>query len=439
MHRHSTPAKLASLLLASSSILLSADAFPPNSSFRSISRSTSLSRASIPLSSFEAIDTFTSIVSATSDSGGEEGEEKSNFYIRPYLKPLLLLCRPINFPIVFLFHVLGVHRAVEFWKMAMHSAASSSSSSMLFSLLKEPSMIMVLLSLMLVTSTSMITNDYYDARNGVDVVPEDADKDSEYGHYHPLAEGTIPFSITKKFDSFLYAILLLSSAFVPGTISRLFVIGGAITTYLYTVHLKPKIWIKNISCAALVAMSPITSGLAAWQVLRDGTAAATAATASSSVLPSALIFQSPLTYLVISLFAGIMSRETLMDITDFEGDARAGIETVPVKYGKEMASRVAMGWSIVSAVAACGESLVKWVPMGISRLMCMSSGANITTSLPIMTSPAARKLVLSVMGSGLFARKTYAVWKTKGDDVVLAEKAVRDGLLGVLLVLASFM
>mmetsp|Transcript_30046 Transcript_30046/g.46548 ORF Transcript_30046/g.46548 Transcript_30046/m.46548 type:complete len:214 (+) Transcript_30046:870-1511(+) len=212
------------------------------------------------------------------------------------------------------------------------------------------------------------------------------------------------------------------------------VIGGAITTYLYTNELKPKTWIKNISCAALVAMSPITSGLAAWKVLRDSTAA-TAAAAKVTSVPYALIFHSPLSYLVLSLFAGIMCREILMDITDCEGDAKAGIQTLPVKYGKEMASTVAMGWSIVACISACGESLVKWVPIGISRLMSMSSGADAMS----VTFPAARKLVLSTLGGGLFAQKTYQVWRTKGGDVVLAEKAVRDGLLGVLLVLASFM
>lgn len=209
------------------------------------------------------------------------------------------------------------------------------------------------------------------------------------------------------------------------------VISGAITTYLYTVHLKPKTWIKNISCAALVAISPITSGLAAWKVLSDGAAAAT----TSSSIPYALIFKSPLSFLVLSLFAGIMCREILMDITDCEGDAKAGIQTLPVKYGKQMASRVAMGWSIVSCASACGESLVKWVPIGVSRLMSVSSAADTMA----LTVPATRKLVLSILGAGLFAQKTYDVLRTKGDDVLLAEKAVRDSLLGVLLVLFSFM
>lgn len=82
---------------------------------------------------------------------------------------------------------------------------SATSSLTLLSLLREPSMMMVLLSLMLVTSTSMITNDYYDARNGVDIVPkvndENDDMREEYGHYHPLAQGTVPFTVTKTFDS----------------------------------------------------------------------------------------------------------------------------------------------------------------------------------------------------------------------------------------------
>lgn len=212
--------KLAKLLLvAGSSILLSADtceAFPP-SPFRSRSTS-SLSRASIPLSTFEAIDIFTSVAtsdskklrsdiiyrcptaiysSSSSSADVGDGEEKRH-YIRPYLKQLLLLCRPVNFPIVFLFHVLGVHRAVEFWKVTMQPLSATSSPTLL-SLLKEPSMIMVLLSLMLVTSTSMITNDYYDARNGVDAKVND--EDDENGHYHPLAQGEVPFTVTKTFDS----------------------------------------------------------------------------------------------------------------------------------------------------------------------------------------------------------------------------------------------
>ena len=93
-------------------------------------------------------------------SSVDEQEKDTIKYVGPYLKQLFLLCRPVNFPIVALFHVLGVHQAATLWE-----STSESSSSLMLKLLKRPSMIMVLLSLLLVTSTSMITNDYYDARN----------------------------------------------------------------------------------------------------------------------------------------------------------------------------------------------------------------------------------------------------------------------------------
>ncbi len=202
-------------LLIVASILLSSEtcvAFPP--SFRRA--------ASIPLRSFEVIDLFTSkavankdssnclsynafrcpttiysSAAASSDGSNDKKEESKSNYMLPYLKQLLLLCRPINFPIIFLFHVLGVHQALEFWKATMQPASSP----MLFSMLTTPSMLFVFMSLMLVTSTSMITNDYYDARLGVDVVPAAKEKSEEYEHYHPLAEGTVPFTVTKTFDS----------------------------------------------------------------------------------------------------------------------------------------------------------------------------------------------------------------------------------------------
>ena len=244
--------------------------------------------------------------------------------------------------------------------------------------------------------------------------------DGENEHYHPLAKGEVPFSITKTFDSNLYAVLLLSSAFVPGQFSRLLVLGGAIITYLYTVHLKPKTWIKNLSCAALVAMSPVTSGLAAWHTLCQG-GVGTAAT--SSTLPYHLIFKSQLTFLVVSLFSGIMSREILMDITDVEGDAKAGIATIPVKYGTKFAARVALVCSWIAAISACGASLTP-----IIRILST-----------IMTQCGVRKVVLSVVGSVMLLLRTYSVFVTDGNNVDLAEKAIKESLISVLLVLASFL
>ena len=43
-------------------------------------------------------------------------------------------------------------------------------------------------------------------KDGVDS-SKDNDGDGEYEHYHPLANGEVPFSIAKTFDSYLYAIV----------------------------------------------------------------------------------------------------------------------------------------------------------------------------------------------------------------------------------------
>ena len=417
-------------------------------------------------------------------------------YIRPYLRALFLMCRPVNFPIVVFFHILGVHQIIQLWRATYGSSSSSlaSSSHLLLPLLTHPSMLMVLLSLLLVTSTSMITNDYYDARYGVDSAPSTSDainingqrnNNKAHYHYHPLAQGLVPFSIAKTFDSYLYAILLLSSAFVPGIIPRLMVIGGAITTYLYTVHLKPRTWVKNLSCAALVSMSPVTSGLAAWHVLRCGgyssllgsqdvgtVAAAAVGGGASYALPCLLLLKSQLTYFVVALFSGIMSREILMDITDCDSDARAGIVTVPVKHGKQFASGVALGWSFLSAAVACMMSFITWIPRFCGEIRRIGRGGGVgtivdfvslssfgsvfgsmqsfvssmkyflgfmyTSVATIFANSELRKLLLSLVGSGMLLRRAHAVWRTKGKDVNLAERAIRESLVSVLLVLASF-
>jgi len=223
---------------------------------------------------------------------------------------------------------------------------------------------------------------------------------------------------------------LLSSAFVPGVIPRLFVIGGSIITYLYTVHLKPKTWIKNISCASLVAMSPLTSGLAAWQVLCDGTFLNSQGVSLARSLPFYLIFKSSLTYLVISLFFGIFSREVLMDVTDYEGDSQAGIKTVPVKHGKKFAAGVALVCSFVSALSACTASLIP--------LIRTRHELSIKWSMSLLSNSITRKTLLAILGSGMMVQRAYSVWSTEGEDSKLAERAIRQSSLFTVLILASF-
>jgi len=137
-----------------------------------------------------------------------------------------------------------------------------------------------------------------------------------------------------------------------------------------------------------------------------------------------------------------------MDITDFEDDARAGIETVPVRHGRGAASAVALGCSVVSAVSATGASLAPYVGRGLAagggggyiigwRNGMMSGLASSLTALAM--SPGVRRVLLSAAGSAMLVRRTYGVWRTKGKDSKLADRAVEESLISVLLVLASFL
>ena len=88
-------------------------------------------------------------------STSNDQEQDKLQYIRPYMKQLFLLCRPSNFPIVTLFHILGVRISLKLFRESVSDL--STSHSLFLPLLKNSSMLMVVLSLLLVTSTSMIS------------------------------------------------------------------------------------------------------------------------------------------------------------------------------------------------------------------------------------------------------------------------------------------
>jgi hypothetical protein len=97
--------------------------------------------------------------------------------------------------------------------------------------------------------------DYYYAKRKVDLPDNPAS-------CQLLAGGGMLLSVSKAFSSTLYGSLLLVSAFVPDAESCIMVLRAAMTTYLYMVHLKPRTWVKNLSCTALIGASSMTSGLA---------------------------------------------------------------------------------------------------------------------------------------------------------------------------------
>ena len=82
-------------------------------------------------------------------------------------------------------------------------------------------MLMVLASQIVLTCSSMVLNDYYDARTGVDVL-------------NSKNSFSVPPIVIKRFLSYLYASLLVGVVFLPGKIARMSVVSAAMLTFWYT-------------------------------------------------------------------------------------------------------------------------------------------------------------------------------------------------------------
>ncbi|GMH63054.1 hypothetical protein TL16_g03617 [Triparma laevis f. inornata] len=205
--------------------------------------------------------------------------------------------------------------------------------------------------LSLVTTTSMVVNDYFDARSGTDLV--NLEKGATLLN-KPMATGLVPLPYAKKFVSILYSTMLLLVCLLPQPGTRLAVVISSILTFLYTNQIKPFTFWKNISCAIVIACTPLIGGIA---VLNGG------AHFSNKACFKLYIELLPQ---VMSVFFGIMSREILMDIMDEEGDASAGVKTIPVVYGKKFAGAVSTVFSGVMASIVFRQC---WVRFRVNKIM----------------------------------------------------------------------
>jgi 4-hydroxybenzoate polyprenyltransferase len=252
-------------------------------------------------------------------------------------------------------------------------------------------------------------NDYFDYQLGIDA----------HKMYKPLVGGTVPIAVAKRFLYFLYSALLLCLPFVPGVPARISVVVGVMLSYQYTRHLKPITWLKNIVCASLIALSPATSGAAAYSL--------------SSNKSWSLLFGVPALWRLVGMnFLGFVGREILMDINDMEDDLAHDVRTVPVAFGRKFAAKVALSCTAAMTVAAT---------MGPVWQIRQAVGSSLTwTTLlsTLRTSPATRKLMLASIGSLAMMRRAWQVYKTEGEDRDIVERAIEEGKLSVMFLLASF-
>ena len=351
-------------------------------------------------------DSTTSINNATRNTSSQTALLHSD-RIRDNLGPLLALTRPKNFPGVVLFHMTGVY-------LALRSRSTALSASYYWTiLLKQPALWWTLVALLLVDSSSMVVNDYYDAKLGRDVLTHK----QLTGRDRSLVSGKVSFATTKRFVSYLYAAALVLVAFLPGITTRLSVVVGLMLTYLYTQHMKPVTWLKNVVCASLIALSPWTSGSATLHVVAQ----------TDSVSLAELAIPS-LCRLVGALFAGVFSREMLMDCNDVETDAQAAVRTVPVMHGQKFASRVAF----VATAVMCALTMFGPVQQLLQYYVQIKS---------LSTTPWAlwRRFGLGAVACGSALYRGWSVVRTNGQDAAVIQRTVDEGLLAVLFLLLCFL
>ena len=164
----------------------------------------------------------------------------------------------------------------------------------------------------------------------------------------PLVTGEVRPDTVKLVLKWGYAIHLTLLCLVQTAPMRLWVLGNTLLTYLYSVHLKPVTGIKNLVCAAIVAMA---IGLGALAV--EGSLGSLRAVWRPMVAVGGLIWH----------------REMVMDIQDMEGDGLAGVRTVPVAK----LSLLPLGASVAAAVTvgSGARALAATVPLGIQAALAV--------------------------------------------------------------------
>jgi 4-hydroxybenzoate polyprenyltransferase len=324
------------------------------------------------------------------------------------LGTLFQLTRPANFPGVVLLHLLGGYLALK------HTGQSH-----LFvrTMIQAPFMWIVLGALLLTSSTSMLVNDYYDTKLG-----RDKDKTNS-----PLATGKLNLSIVRSFLNYLYAAALLCVAFVPGVPARVSVVGALMLTYFYTRHLKPITWIKNVMCATLIALSPFTSGSAALKVASE---VGTGPWGGIRVLMVPSLWR-----LVGMLFFGVCGREVMMDIVDQKDDTLNRVRTIPVKYGRNFASGVAMVCYLVGTLWVAGGPLSELAAQLIGKTVSLPA---LKTVLMTNAGGMSRRLLFASLGSFMMARRGIQVFNTKGEDPKTLDRTIDEAQLAMVICLVSF-
>ena len=219
--------------------------------------------------------------------------------------PLRHLSAPYPFTLV-LRELFGMTRPLTIPGEVGLALAGSLLATQSLSCLSSPPVWLVALFSALTGAGSMLINDYFDFRAGVD--QQKPKKPLTRGTVHP-EQALLAASMFYVITLFLTAVLLHNQAL------RTLVACSLLATWLYTPLLKAIPLVKNVVVAFVISQAIVAGGLAA---------------GSTALLPQTML---PAAY----VFCAIMRQEITMDINDAEGDAAAGVLTLPVVLGVDVA------------------------------------------------------------------------------------------------------
>ena len=153
---------------------------------------------------------------------------------------------------------------------------------------------------LLVSSSANAWNDYLDVE--IDRINQPQ---------RPLPSGQVSLSLARHFSFGLALLSLVIAAFI-NLPAFLIVLASNLLLYLYSWRLKSTVLMGNVTVAAISAMSAIFGGVAAGNVR-------------------------PTLWLALIITVGIMGREVLKTLADYEGDSSHQCQTVATVWGRRAA------------------------------------------------------------------------------------------------------
>ena len=212
-----------------------------------------------------------------------------------------------------------------------------------------------------IAAASCLINDYFDS-----------EVDSVNSPMKPLPSGRVSPEHALLLAGGSYIVILMAACFFPSMQLRLIIAASAATTLLYTPILKRISFVKNAAVAATIAGAPLAGALAVGA--SDGHLRA-------ALAPCGL------------LFLAVCYREILMDIHDVQGDAAAGVITLPVLLGRKRALVFGLGLlgacTVLMVNTACFGNGMAWAwhdaPAMEWWIRIMGAGAGCAALLQPMT------------------------------------------------------